>query len=279
MLPKKNVLIVAEISCNHCQKFENAVNLVLAAKQCGADAVKIQMFRPEEMTTGKYVIKEGLWAGKKLLELYEEAATPYEWVPVLKELAEKLGLFFFTSVYGLKTVDIAEDMGIEAYKIASFELPYKDLLKKVAKTKKPVILSIGGSTDSQVWIASRHLYQAGCKDFWLLHCTEYLSDKMNLRTITDLHRRYQGKVGLSDHTKGFVAPVVSVGFGARIIEKHLMLKGTNPLDKEFSLTPIEFKTMVDNVRLAEKAEGVVSYGDGNGPFRRREVNGKMIRTV
>ncbi len=282
MFDKKKVWIVAEMSANHCQDFSMAVDIVQAAKWAGADAIKVQMFRADEMTYDRddWVIKDMPWKGRKLYDLYKEAAMPYDWVPILKSIAEELGLLFFTSVYGLETVDIAIDMGIEAIKIASFEIPYTDLIRKAGKTGKTVLLSTGGSDYRQIWAAKQHLYQVGCKDYWMLHCvSEYPAKEMNLRTMTDMHRLYQGRVGLSDHSLGWVAPVVATGYGARIIEKHLMLEGTPSLDAGFSLIPSEFREMVENIRLAEQAEGVVKYGDGKGPYRRREVNGQMVRVV
>lgn len=282
MFDRKKVWTVAEMGANHCQSFARAVEIVQAAANAGADAVKVQMFKPEEMTLDRsdWVIQNGPWEGMVLYDLYEQIAMPYDWVPVLKELAEKLGLLFFTSVYGPETVDIALDMGIEAFKIASFEVPYEELIRKVGKTKKTVIVSTGGSTDSEVWKASRWLYQSGCKDYWMLHCvSEYPAVDMNLRTLSDLHRRYQGKVGLSDHSIGHINAVMSVAYGARMIEKHLNPDGYWTQDAEFSVSKKEFARMVQDIRLAEKAEGVVKYGDGKGPFRRRNVDGRMLRTV
>jgi sialic acid synthase SpsE len=277
---RENVVVVAEMSANHCQDFSTAVELVLAAKWAGADAVKVQMFTPDVMADpNDAVVQEGLWQGKTLYEIYKKACMPYEWVPKLKGIAEELGLFFFTSVYDLDTVDVAEEMGIPAYKISSFEIPHIPLIEKVAKTGKTLIMSTGMADFEEMWKALKTA-RNHTKDVWLLHCvSQYPADpkEMNLRTIMDLGRYCRGKAGLSDHTLGISVPVTAVGMGAQMIEKHLKVNEFG-LDAAFSLSPSQFKEMVEAVRAAEASIGGVKYG-GKKKFRRVEKDGKWIRTV
>ena len=280
---RERVLVVAEMSANHCQDFSVAVQIVLAAKWAGADAVKVQMFTPDAMTLNstdpEFVIQDGLWAGKSLYELYSKACMPYEWVPKLKEVAEELGLFFFTSVYDMDTVDICEEMGMPAYKISSFEIPCLPLIEKAAKTGKTLIMSTGMAEYGEMWQALRTA-RNHTKDVWLLHCvSQYPADPkdMNLRTIMDLGRYCKGQAGLSDHSLGITVPVTAVGMGARMIEKHLKVNDMG-LDAAFSLSPIQFKDMVDAVRIAEQSIGGVKYG-GEKKYRRVEIDGKWLRKV
>jgi pseudaminic acid synthase len=272
-----NCIVVAEMSANHHQDFGKAVEIVLAAKWAGADAVKVQMFTPEIGSDD--LIESGPWKGLTLRQLYEKAQMPYRWVPKLKAVAEELGLFFFTSVYDLDTVDVAFEMGIDTFKISSFELPYLPLIDKAAKTGKTVILSTGMAEFPEIWKAIRAA-RNHTKDIWLLHCvSDYPADpdKMNLRTIMDLSRYCKGQVGLSDHTKGIAVPVTAVGMGARMIEKHLKVDDLG-LDAHFSLNPMEFREMVQAVRAAEASVGKVVYG-GEKKYRRVEENGVWRRKI
>lgn len=279
----EKVFVVAEMSANHCQRFDMAVQIMLAAHWAGADAVKVQMFTPDGMTLNsrddEFIIKDGPWQGKSLYELYSAACMPYEWVPKLKEIAEELGLFFFTSVYDLDTVDVCEEMGMPAYKISSFEIPCIPLIEKVAKTGKTVIISTGMAGFEEKWKALRTA-RNHTKDVWLLHCVSQYpapAKDMNLRTITELGRYCQGRCGISDHSLGITVPIMSVAMGARMIEKHLKVNNYG-LDSGFSLTPLEFSDMVKSVREAEESIGVCFHG-GKKQFRRVERDGRWIRTV
>ena len=280
---RERVIVVAEMSANHCQRFDTAVKVILAAHWAGADAVKIQMFTPDDMTLNstddEFIVKDGLWKGKSLYELYSESCMPYEWVPKLKDIAEELGMFFFTSVYDLDTVDVCEEMGMQAYKISSFEIPYLPLIEKVAKTGKTVIISTGMATFAEKWAALRTA-RNHTKDVWLLHCvSQYPANPkdMNLRTIMELGRYCSGRCGLSDHTLGITVPVMSVGMGARMIEKHIKVNNDG-LDSGFSLTPEEFRGMVQAVRIAEDSIGTCFHG-GEQKYRRVEQDGRWIRKV
>jgi sialic acid synthase SpsE len=271
------VFVVAEISANHKQEFNKAVDLVYAAHRAGADAVKVQMFTPDSLALkNDEPIKAGPWAGQTLYELYEKACMPYKWIPKLQFLAAKLGIKFFATVYDLEAVGIAEALDIEAYKIASYEADYIDLVKKVAQTKKPLIISagnLGHNRLSTIYNLVRNYH----KQLAFLKCTsEYPAklEDLNLKTLLDMRRNF-GCVGLSDHTDGIVAPVVAVSMGAKIIEKHLTLDN-DTLDAGFSVFPDRFATMVATIRAAEQAIGKVYYG-GRSNIVRMEVNGKSVR--
>jgi pseudaminic acid synthase len=260
--------IVAEMSANHCQRFDNAVELVRAAKKAGADAIKLQTYTPDTLTidstTDYFRIGKGtVWEGKNLYELYGEAYTPWEWQPKLKTVAQELGLDCFSTPFDDSAVDFLENMKVPAHKIASFELVDSGLLRKVAVTGKPVIMSTGMATLAEIDEAVRTLREAGCTQLALLKCTSaYPSppEEMNLRTISHLSNAFGVPVGLSDHTLGFSVPVAAVTLGACIVEKHLAIRRSDGgPDAAFSLEPAEFKAMVNAVRVAEAALGRVNY--------------------
>jgi pseudaminic acid synthase len=260
--------IIAEMSANHGQNFEAALELVHAAKESGADAIKLQTYTPDTITIDsrrpEFLIGKGtLWEGRNLYELYGEAYTPWEWQPKLKEEAEKLGMDCFSTPFDDTAVEFLEGMNVSAHKIASFELVDTELLKKVAATGKPVIMSTGMSTLAEIDEAVRTLREAGCPQLALLKCTSAypsLPEDMNLRTISHLAEAFHVPVGLSDHTLGIAVPVAAVALGACIIEKHLTLcRSDGGPDAAFSLEPAEFRAMVDAVRVAEKALGKVNY--------------------
>lgn len=268
-------MIVAEISANHHQDFETAKELVRQADKV-ADAVKLQMFTPEQMADcAEGHIKDGQWAGMTLYELYEKACMPIEWVPELKKLCRHL----IASVYHPDMVDVAEEMGIETYKISSFEITYLELIEKVAKTKKPVIISTGMAEFEEIKMAV-DIVRKYHDDIILLKCTSDYPAKtedLNLRTIDALRKAFKIKVGLSDHTKGYVAPVVATALGADMIEKHITLDKEG-LDGEFSIYPDEFAIMKTLIEEVELALGEVTYG-GEKKYRRVEKNGKWIRSL
>jgi len=260
--------IIAEMSANHNQDFDQAVQIIRAAKDAGADAVKLQTYTPDTMTIdcrNKYfqIGKGTVWEGRNLYELYGEAFTPWDWQPELKAVAEDLSLHCFSTPFDEAAVDFLESMKAPAHKIASFELVDTGLLRKVAATGKPVIISTGMATLGEIDEAVRTLREAGCGQLALLKCTSaYPSppEEMNLRTIPHLAQAFDAPVGVSDHTLGIAVPVAAVTMGACIVEKHLTLSRSVPgPDSAFSLEPQEFKAMVDAVRIAEKALGTVQY--------------------
>ncbi len=262
------VYIVAEVSANHNQSFEQAIQIIRAAKAAGADAVKLQTYTPDTITINCsnpcFQIGKGMiWEGKNLYELYGEAYMPWDWQPKLKQVADDLGLGFFSTPFDFTAVDFLEKMEALAYKIASFELVDLPLIQKVAKTGKPVIISTGMASLAEIDEAVRAFREAGGKELALLKCTSAypsLPEEMNLKTIPHLAEAFGVPVGLSDHTLGIAVPVAAVAMDACIIEKHLTLSRSVPgPDSAFSLEPNEFKAMIDAVRMVEKALGRPSY--------------------
>ena len=259
--------IIAEMSANHNQDFAEAVKIIEAAKEAGADAVKLQTYTPDTITIdcdNEYFRIQGtLWDGQRLYDLYGKAFTPWDWQPKLKALANGMGLDLFSAPFDETAVDFLENMNVPAYKIASFEIVDLPLIRKVAQTGKPVILSTGMATQSEIGEAVEILRDHGSR-MVLLKCTSVypaLPDEMNLRTIPDLAKAFQVPVGLSDHSMDAAVPVAAVALGACVIEKHLTLSRAVPgPDSAFSLEPKEFKEMVEAVRTAEKALGKVHYG-------------------
>ncbi|MBZ5722041.1 MAG: pseudaminic acid synthase [Acidobacteriia bacterium] len=263
------VYIVAEISANHHQDFDQAAKLIHAAKEAGADAVKLQTYTPDTMTIASdreyFRIGGGtLWDGRTLHDLYAEAYTPWEWQPKLKQVANDLGLDLFSSPFDASAVDFLEQMGVPAHKLASFELVDIPLIQKMAQTGKPLIVSTGMATLEEIEEALRVARQAGATQIALLKCTSAYPaspDDMNLRSIPELARRFEVPVGLSDHTMGIAVPVAAVALGACLVEKHFTLsRSQKGPDSAFSLEPEEFKAMVDAVRAAERALGQVHFG-------------------
>lgn len=276
------VFIVAELSGNHSQDFDTAAKTICAMKEAGADAVKLQTYTADTMTidskTEYFQIKGGtLWDGKTLYELYKQAYTPWDWQPRLKKIAEDLGLICFSTAFDRSAVDFLEDMGVGAYKVASFEITDMPLIEYIASKGKPVILSTGIATYSDIKDAVDICRNMNNSQIAILKCTSTyptLFEEANLRTISDLAERFGVVAGLSDHTLGISASVVSVALGAKIIEKHFILdKNLGGPDCAFSLQPQEFKQMVMSVREAEAALGEVSYelgerGKNNRAFSR-----------
>ncbi|RMF83585.1 MAG: pseudaminic acid synthase [Nitrospinota bacterium] len=256
------------MSANHARDFDQAVRIMEAAREAGADAVKLQTYTPDTLTIDcdneYFQIRGTLWDKQTLYALYGQAYTPWEWHPRLKEVAGHLGLHFFSTPFDETAVDFLEDLGVPAYKVASFELVDLPLLQRIARTQKPVILSTGMATLGEIEEAVDTIRQAGGEEIILLKCTSAYPappEAMHLRTIPHLQQAFQVPVGLSDHTTGIAVPVAAVTLGACLIEKHLTLSRQRPgPDSAFSLEPHEFKAMVEAVRVAEKALGTVCYG-------------------
>ena len=267
--PGQPTYVIAEMSANHGQSFDKAVEIVHAAKDAGADAVKLQTYTPDTITIAsdreEFRVRGGtIWDGRNLHDLYGEAYTPWDWQPKLKKVAEALGMDLFSSAFDFTAVDFLEEMGVPAHKVASFELVDIPLIQKMARTGKPLILSTGMATVEEIEEALQSAREAGATQIALLKCTSAYPapvEEMNLRTIPEMARRFGVPVGLSDHTMGIAAPVAAVALGACIVEKHLTLSRSTPgPDSAFSLEPQEFKAMVDAVRTAEKALGEVRFG-------------------
>jgi len=260
---------VAEMSANHNQDFDQALKLIHIAKQCGADAVKLQTYRPDTITIdcdNEYfrVGKGTIWEGRTLYDLYNQAFTPWEWQPKLKEAADNLGLDLFSSPFDHTAVDFLEKMDVPAYKIASFELVDLPLIRRVAQTGKPIIMSTGMATLAEIEEAVHTAREAGAAQIALLKCTSAYParpEEMNLRTIPHLSAAFRVPAGLSDHTLGIAVPVAAAALGACILEKHVTLSRSIPgPDSSFSLEPEEFKAMVNAIRTTEKALGDINYG-------------------
>jgi N-acetylneuraminate synthase len=242
--------------------------LVKAAKKAGADAVKLQTYTPETITikcnSPEFRIKGGTpWDGKTLYDLYSEAYMPWEWQPKLKKVADDLGIDLFSTPFDRTAVDFLEEMGVPAYKVASFELVDIPLIEYVAAKGKPIIMSTGMATRDEMDEAVQAARKAGASQIALLKCTSAYPappQDMNLRTIPDLAKKFGMPVGLSDHTLGIAVPVAAVALGACIIEKHVTLSRSVPSpDSAFSLELGEFRAMVEAIRTAEKALGEVKY--------------------
>lgn len=269
--PGHPVYIVAEMSGNHNRDYGTAERIVRAARDCGADAVKLQTYTADTITidcdSGLFRVGSGnLWSGRTLYDLYQEAHTPWEWQPRLKTLAEGMGIHCFSTPFDASAADFMEMMEVPAYKIASCELVDLPLIEYVARKGKPVILSTGMAGREEIADALNAVRNAGMPHVALLKCTTaYPSppDEMNLLTIRRMAEDFGVPVGLSDHSLGIEIPVAAVAVGACIIEKHLVLdRSAGGPDHAFSLEPHEFRAMVDAVRTVEKALGRVRYGPG-----------------
>ena len=263
------VYVIAEMSGNHNQQYDRAVEIVRAAKKAGADAVKLQTYTPDTITIDCdrdcFRIGEGsLWEGQFLYGLYGQAYTPWEWQPKLKDLADEIGIDLFSTPFDPTAVDFLEEMGVPAHKVASFELVDLPLLRKIAATGKPVIMSTGMATLAEIDEAVRTIRQAGGRQLALLKCNSAYPappEEMNLRTIPHLSEAFGLEVGLSDHTLDNAVAIASVAMGACIIEKHFTLaRADGGPDCDFSLEPAELTSLIKAVRVTEAALGRVHYG-------------------
>lgn len=289
--PGCSTYIIAEMSANHGQDFDQAIRILEAAKEAGADAVKLQTYTADTLTINSdqewFRIKGTAWQGRNLYDLYREAYTPWEWQPRLLEAAKQMGLACFSTPFDATAVDFLESIEVPAHKVASFELVDLPLLKKIGATGKPVIMSTGMATLAEIDEALATLRQAGSREIALLKCTSAYpasASAMNLRTIPHLAEAFGVVAGLSDHTLGIAVPVAAVSLGAKIIEKHLTLsRADGGPDSGFSLEPAEFKAMVAAVREAEQALGEVRYTlskeeEASRVFRRSLFVVKDVRT-
>lgn len=273
--------IIAELSANHNGKLETAMKIIEEAAKAGADAVKLQTYRPDTITldsdSDDFKIKGGLWDGRTLYELYEEAHMPWEWHKPLFEHARKVGIPVFSSPFDTTAVDLLEDLNAPAYKIASFEAVDLPLIRYVAATGKPMIISTGMADAEEIEEAINAAREGGCKELAILHCVSGYpapAEDYNLRTIPDMIDRYGLVTGLSDHTLDNTTAIASVVLGASLIEKHFTLdrKGGGP-DDSFSLEPADLAELCRDSKTAWKALGEINYGrksseQGNAQFRR-----------
>lgn len=263
--------IIAEMSGNHAGNLGRAKEIIYAAKESGADCIKIQTYTPDTMTidcdNAYFHIAGGIWDGENLYQLYQKAYTPWEWQAELKQEAEKVGIDFFSTPFDKSSTDFLEEIGVEFYKIASFELVDLPLLEYVASKGKPMIISTGMATLGEIEEAVQTVRKTGNDQLALLRCASAypaITDQMNLRTMQNMGEIFGVPVGLSDHSMGAVGAVTAVALGASIIEKHFCISREieNP-DSTFSMEPKEFANMVKDIRQAETAIGTVSYGVSN----------------
>ena len=273
--------IIAEMSANHNGSLDNAKQIIRAAKKCGADAIKLQTYTADTLTLDidheDFIIKGGLWDGKRLYQLYQEAQMPWDWNDELFKLAKEEKITIFSSPFDKSAVDLLEDLDVPAYKIASFESVDIPLIKYVAQTGKPMIISTGMIDEFEISDAVEAAISAGCKELALLHCVSSYPAKpeeYNLKTIKDIGKRFNCVVGLSDHTLSNTTAISSISLGASIIEKHFTLDRSNGgPDDSFSLEPNDLLELCKETNVAWNAIGRVDYGlksgeIGNDKFKR-----------
>lgn len=282
---KNPVFIVAELSANHAQKFDTAVKTIQAAKEAGADAIKLQTYTPDTITLRSnrayFQIKQGtIWDGRNLYDLYKEAYTPWEWQPKLKKIAQDLGLVCFSSPFDKSSVDFLEKMDVPAYKVASFEITDIPLIEYIASRRKPIIISTGIATLPDIREAILACKRVGNKQIAILKCTSSYPtslEEVNLKTIPDIKKKFKTIVGISDHTLSVSVPCAATALGAKIVEKHIILdKNMRVPDAGFSLEPQEFQRMVTSVREVEKALGKVSYSLSQSARKSREFSRSLF---
>ena len=272
---------IAEMSANHAGSIERAKEIIYVAKESGADCIKLQTYTADTLTINcdneYFHIGNGTWKGENLYQLYQKAYTPWEWQAELKEEAMKIGIDFLSTPFDKTSLDFLEDIGVEFYKIASFELIYIPFIEYIASKGKPIIMSTGMGSFDEIKEAVETIRSKKNNNIILLKCSSAypaISNDMNLNTIIDMKEKFEVPVGLSDHSMGSLAAVAAVAMGAQVIEKHFCLSREieNP-DSSFSMEPHEFKQMVNDIRMVEKAKGIVSYGatkeeESNIVFRR-----------
>lgn len=260
------VYIIAEMSANHGGKIENALKIVEEAAKSGANCVKIQTYTADSLTINchklPYQIKDGLWDGMNYYDLYNKAMTPWEWQLDIKKKCEECGVDFLSTPFDKKSVDFLEGLGVEFYKIASYELVDIPLIEYIASKKKPIIMSVGMGTIEEIQEALDACKRMGNEQIVILKCCSQYPAKyenMNLSVISDMQTRFNVPVGLSDHSFGALAPVIATSLGAKVIEKHVKIKGVESVDSDFSMTMDEFKDMVQQVRGTEIILGKATY--------------------
>ncbi|MCL1093801.1 pseudaminic acid synthase [Shewanella kaireitica] len=259
--------IIAELSANHNGDIENALKTIEEAAKCGADAIKIQSYTPDTMTIDcdneDFQVRGGLWDGYSLYHLYKWAHTPFEWHAQLFAKAKEVGITLFSTPFDETALELLEELDAPAYKIASFELTDLPLIKRVAQTGKPMIMSTGMANLDEIEDAIKTARENGCNDLVVLHCISAYPapfEQSNLATISDLSERFDVISGLSDHTLGTVVSITSIAFGACLIEKHFILdRNDKGADSEFSIEPHELTRLVEETEAAHKAIGVAGY--------------------
>lgn len=264
-MPK--TFIIAELSANHNHNLQTAIDSIKAAAQIGVDAVKIQTYTADTLTLDcrkdDFILKGGLWDGKSLYELYQEAYTPWEWHEELFKVAREEGVTMFSTPFDNTAVDLLESLGNPIYKIASFEIMDTELIRYAASKGKPMIMSTGVATEQEIEDAIAACHEVGNNDITLLKCTSEYPAKIedaNLSMIPDMRQRFGVSVGLSDHSMGSLVPTVAVALGATVVEKHFILdRSIGGPDAAFSMNKEEFRQLVNDIRAAESSLGTVDY--------------------
>lgn len=270
--------IVAELSANHGHKLKLALESVFAAKKAGADAIKIQTYTADTLTLKcdkkDFRLGKGLWEGETYYSLYQKAYTPWDWHEEIFHVAKEEGLICFSTPFDKTAVDFLESLDNPIYKIASFEITDIPLIKYIASKHKPIILSTGIAMEEDIRLALDTIYAEGNRDVTLLKCTSAYPapvEDANLMTIPDMKQRFGVKVGLSDHTEGYVVPMAAVALGAEVVEKHFIIdRSIGGPDSAFSMDANEFKLMVENIRKVEAALGNVNYPTDPSKIKGRE---------
>lgn len=270
--------IIAELSANHNGSKQVALDSIRAAKQAGADAIKIQTYTADTITLNcdkpDFIVGPGLWEGETLYGLYQKAYTPWEWHEEIFHVAKEEGLVCFSTPFDKTAVDLLESLGNPIYKIASFEITDIPLIQYIASKRKPVILSTGIALEEDIRLALDTLRAGGSNDITLLKCTSAYPAPIadaNLMTIPDMKQRFGVKVGLSDHTEGYAVPMAAVALGAEVVEKHFIIdRSIGGPDSAFSMEADEFKLMVENIRKVETALGCVNYPADSSKIKGRE---------
>ena len=283
---KHKPFVIAEMSGNHNHSIDKALEIIDAAALSGAHAIKLQTYTADTLTidvsSDDFCIKDknSLWKDRNLYELYKEAHTPWEWHKALFDRAKKLGMMCFSTPFDDTSVDFLLELGVEVFKIASFENNHLPLLKKIAKTGKPVIMSTGISSLAEIELSVKTLKENGCKDLILLKCTSTYPatpENTNISTIPHMSELFDCHVGLSDHTLGIGVAVGSVTLGARVIEKHFTIdRSQGGVDSAFSLEPSEFKMLVEESERAFLAIGKVTYGIMDAEVKSKKYKGRFI---
>lgn len=270
--------IIAEMSANHNQHLDIALDTIRAAKKAGADAIKIQTYTADTITLDcrkpDFVLGKGLWEGETFYSLYQKAYTPWEWHEEIFRVAREEGITCFSTPFDKTAVDLLESLNNPIYKIASFEITDIPLIKYIASKHKPIILSIGIAMEGDIELALETIHSEGNRDVTLLKCTSAYPapiEDANLLTIPDMKERYRTKVGVSDHTEGSTVPMTAVALGAEVVEKHFIIdRSIGGPDSAFSMDEIEFAKMVEDVRNVEKALGSVYYPTDPAKIKGRE---------
>lgn len=272
--------IIAELSANHNGSKQIALDSIRAAKQAGADAIKIQTYTADTLTLNcnkpDFKVGKGLWEGETFYSLYQKAHTPWEWHDEIFKVAHQEGLICFSTPFDKTAVDLLESLNNPIYKIASFEITDIPLIKYIASKHKPIILSTGIAMEEDIQLALDTIRGEGCSDITLLKCTSAYPapiEDANLLTIPDMKQRFGVKAGLSDHTEGSVVPMAAVALGAEVVEKHFIIdRSIGGPDSAFSMEANEFRQMVENIRQVEKSLGRVNYPNDPASIKGREYS-------